>query len=177
MSVKAASCLQDKHNPCLLELKEHKIGLSTGTIYCGCPTCADDLLLLSECENEQQIMANVVKRHSRQDRITVHPDKSNAVLLNKPKSYSKKTFSLELSERAIPLSSSTTHLDLLRSKTNENVINIEECLKLARHTLYALINTQLHGSNGLNLRVSYKIYQLYVIPRLLFGLEALGLTY
>ena len=96
-------------NPCLLVLKKHKIGLSIGTIYCGCPTCADDLALLSECENELQIMANV-KRHSRQDRVIVHPDKSNAVLLNKPKSYSKKTFSLELSESAIPLSSSTTHL-------------------------------------------------------------------
>ena len=134
------------------------------------------MALLSECENELQIMANVVKRHSRQDRVTIHPDKSNAYLLNKSKSYSKKSFSLELSERAVQLSSSTTHLGLLRSETNENVINIEERLKLARRSLYALINTGLDGSNGLNPRVSYKIYQCYVIPRLLFGLEVLPIN-
>ena len=43
-------------------------------------------------------------------------------------------------------------------------------------TLYALINTGVHGSNGLNPRVSYKIYQCYVIQRLLYGLEVLPLT-
>ena len=52
-------------NPCLMELKEHKIGLLIGTTYCGCPTCADDLALISECENELQVMTNVVKRHSK----------------------------------------------------------------------------------------------------------------
>ena len=164
-------------NPCLMELKEHKIGLLIGTTYCGCPTCADDLALLSECENELQIMSNVVKRHSRQDRVTIHPDKSNAVLLNKPKSYSKKSFSLDLSEKTISLSSDTTHLGLLRSESNENSINIEERLKLARQTLYALVNTGVHGSNGLNPRVSFKIYQCYVIPRLLFGLEVLPINH
>ena len=76
----------------------------------------------------------------------------------------------------MPLSQNTTHLGILRSETNENVINIEDRLKLARRTLYALINTGVHGSNGLNPSVSFKIYQCYVLPRLLFGLEALPIT-
>ena len=42
---------------------------------------------------------------------------------------------------------------------------------LARRTLYSLISTGVHGSNGLNPGCSYKIYQCYVLPRLLFGLE------
>ena len=74
---------------------------------------------------------------------------------------------------SILFSTDTTHLGLLRSECNENIINIEERLKLARRTLYALINTGVHGSNGINPRVSYKIYQCYVLPRLLFGLEVL----
>ena len=160
-------------NPCLMELKEHKIGLMIGTTYCGCPACADDIALLSECENELQIMTNIVKRHAKQDPVTIHQDKSNAVLLNKPISYSKKSFSLELSEKTITLSTDTTHLGILRSESNENIINIEGRLKLARRTLYALISTGVHGSNGLNPCVSYKIYQCYVVPRLLFGLEVL----
>ena len=39
---------------------------------------------------------------------------------------------------------------LLRSETKENTMNVDERLSLARRTLYSLINTGLHGSNGLN---------------------------
>ena len=59
---------------------------------------------------------------------------------------------------------------------NKNVINIEERLSLARRTQYALINTGVHGSNGLNPRISYKIYQCYVMPIFFYGLEVLPLT-
>ena len=65
-----------------MELKQHRLGFSIGGIYCGCPTCADDLALLSKCENELQVMTNVVKRHAKKDHVTIHPDKSNVVLLN-----------------------------------------------------------------------------------------------
>ena len=43
-------------------------------IYCGCPTCAD-VALLSKCENELQLMMNVVKRHAKKDQVTINPDK------------------------------------------------------------------------------------------------------
>ena len=74
------------------------------------------------------------------------------------------------------LSENTTHLGLLRAEVNENIINIDDRLRLARRTLYSLISTGVHGSNGLNPKCSYKIYQCYVLPRLLFGLEVLPLT-
>ena len=74
----------------------------------------------------------------------------------------------------MPLSQNTTHPGILRSEENENLINNEYRLKLARRTLYTLINIDV--SNGLNPRVSFKIYQCYVLPRLLFGLEALPIT-
>ena len=32
-----------------------------------------------------------------------------------------------------------------------------------------------HGSNGLNPKVSYRLYQTYVMPRMLYGLEILDL--
>ena len=110
------------------------------------------------------------------DHVTIHPDKSNVVLLNSHNSVSKKNVSLDMGDKTVQFSSSTTHLGLLRSEVNENIINIEERISLARRTLYALINTGVHGSNGLNPRISYKIYQCYVIPRLLYGLEVLPLT-
>ena len=116
-------------------------------------------------------MTNVIKRNCNQDNI--HPTKSNAVLLKNHKSFTKNKFELDLNGNNLSLSESTTHLGLLRSEINENIINIEDRLSLARRTLYSLISTGVHGSNGLNPRRSYKIYQCYVLPRLLFGLEAL----
>ena len=98
------------------------------------------------------------------------------VLLNSHNSVSKKNFSLDMGDKTVQFSSSTTHLGFLRSEVNENIISIEERISLARRTLYALINTGVHGTNGLNPRISYKIYQCYVIPRLLYGLEVLPLT-
>ena len=47
---------------------------------------------------------------------------------------------------------------------------------MARRTLYALIKTGVHGTSGLNPRISYRIYQVYVIPRLFYSLDVLPLT-
>ena len=163
-------------NPCLEELEQQRLGLCIGGVYCGCSTCADDVALMSRCENELQSMSNVVQRNCKQKRVTIHPMKSNIVLLQQHKSVTKKTFSHNLNGKEIQLSSTTTHLGLFRSEINENLVNIEDRLSLARRTLYSLINTGVHGSNGLNPKVSYKIYQCYVLPRLLFGLEVLPLT-
>ena len=121
-------------------------------------------------------MMNVATRNAKKDHVTIHPDKSNVVLLNPHKTVIKKSFSLDMGDKTVQFSPSTTHLGLLRSEVNDNVINIEERLSLARRTQYALINTGVHGSNGLNPRISYNIYQCYVMPRLLYGLEVLPLT-
>jgi hypothetical protein len=69
------------------------------------------------------------------------------------------------------LQTKTIHLGLIRTTSNETKINIEERIGLARRMLYSLIKSGIHGTNGLNPRTSYKIYQVYVIPRLLYGLE------
>ena len=159
-----------------MELEQHCLGLCIGTSYCGCPACADDVAILTRCENELQLMTNVIQRNCNQDRVTIHPTKSNVVLLQNHKSVTKKNFKLELNGNSVSLSETTTHLGLFRSEVNENTINIEDRLSLARRTLYSLISTGVHGSNGLNPGCSYKIYQCYVLPRLLFGLEVLQLT-
>ena len=163
-------------NPCLIEREQQRLGLCVGGTYCGCPTCADDLALIARCEIELQLMSNIVQRNCKQDRVTIHPIKSNIVFLKSHKSVTKKTFPHKLNGNDIHLSSTTTHLGLFRSEINENTINIEGRLSLARRTLYSLINIGAHGSNGLNPRISCKIYQCYVLPRLLFGLEVLPLT-
>ena len=48
-------------------------------------------------------------------------------------------------------------------------INNSDRISLARNTLYALIKAGVYGNNGLNRNLLYKIYQAYVIPRLLLN--------
>ena len=69
-----------------------------------------------------------------------------------------------------------THLGLIRAEKSETSINITERISAVRMTLYALMKTRVHGTSGLNPKISFRIYQVYVIPRLLYGLETLSLT-
>ena len=92
-------------------------------------------------------MTNVIQRNCNQDRVTIHPTKSNVVLPKNHKSVTKKNFKLELNGNSVSLFETTTHLGLFRSEVNENTINIEDRLSLARRTLYSLISTGVHGSN------------------------------
>ena len=82
----------------------------------------------------------------------------------------------KLGNNIIEPTENATHLGIIRSELKENQLNIEARLSIARRTLYSLINTGVHGSNGLNPATSYKIYQCYVLPRLLYGLEILPLN-
>ena len=79
-------------NPCLEELKQHRLGLCIGTVFCGCLTCADDIAFLPNCDKELQIMMNVATRNAKKDHVTIHPDKSNVVLLNPYKTVIKSHF-------------------------------------------------------------------------------------
>jgi hypothetical protein len=44
-------------------------------------------------------------------------------------------------------------------------------LKTARRTVFALMGAGLHGLNGVNPKVGIHLIQIYVMPRLLYGLE------
>ena len=84
-----------------------------------------------------------------------------------------------MGDKVVTESSKTEHLGILRilrSSKEENAINILKRTSLARRTLNSLIKTGVHGCNGLNAKIAYKIYQVYVIPRLLYGLEVLLLN-
>ena len=52
----------------------------------------------------------------------------------------------------------------------------ERRYKNAHRTSYLLMNTGLHGTDGLNPETSYIIYKYYVLPRMLYGLEVIHLT-
>ena len=59
---------------------------------------------------------------------------------------------------------------------SKNKVNIEDRLKIARRTVYALLGPGLHARKGLSPIVSAKLWQTFVIPRGLYGIEVLNYT-
>lgn len=42
--------------------------------------------------------------------------------------------------------------------------------------MYPLMGAGLHGINGINPLISYKLWKTYVIPRMLYGIQILNIT-
>ena len=68
---------------------------------------------------------------------------------------------------------SATSLRVTNSASPDPVI--EDRISLARRTAYSLMGTGFHGNNGISPQYSVHIYMTYVIPRLMYGLEAVTL--
>lgn len=166
-------------NELLNDLEKHNMGVSIGNTYAGCPTCADDIVLLSSNNREMQEMLDTVNDYAADHRFKIHPTKSNSIIKTagrrKTDDLAEKEAKLKIGENNLDFKNETTHLGMTRSSADENKLNVEARITLARRTLYSLIKTGVHGTNGLNPRTSCKIFQTYVLPRLIYGLETLNL--
>jgi hypothetical protein len=153
---------------------QHKqLGVYIGTNYCGIPTVADDVTLISHDPMELQIMLNVQAEHANSKRYLVSQQKSSIVVMNGSQNY-EWTFNNE----NLPVSESVTHLGIQRCSniTATSKKTIENRIITAKKTIFSLMGAGLHGLNGVNPKVSIHLLQTYVTPRLLYGLEILSLT-
>ena len=116
-------------------------------------------------------------RNSSRKKCIFHPTKS-CILRHTMNSHHLKTenwSSWTLGENPMKEKENSDHLGLVRGGSSEGQENVNKRFSLARRTLYSLIKTGMHGLNGLNPKVSYKMNQCYVMLRLLFGLESIFL--
>jgi hypothetical protein len=67
-------------NELLLDLERHDLGISIGNTYTGCPTCADDIVLLTSNQIELQEMLHAVDGYSKDHQFKLHPTKSKTIL-------------------------------------------------------------------------------------------------
>ncbi|KAK3108995.1 hypothetical protein FSP39_020463 [Pinctada imbricata] len=163
-------------NDLLLLLEEAKMGTSIGTVYTGCPTVADDLSLASNSEHEAQSMLDIAYNYANRERYTIHPEKSVLMRRVMPKNYCEIVTDWKLGDEEITLASSAVHIGTTRASSGEVQINIEDRISCARRAFYSLTPSGLHGTNGLSPPICMRIYSLYVIPRLLYGLESFVLN-
>lgn len=155
-------------NDLLLSLENQQLGYCIGTTYVGCPTVADDVALLATSKEELQVMLDVVYKFSTRERYVIHPQKSMVI----PKTRSSTVeMKWHLGPSDILVSDKGTHLGIIRAAKKELSYNVTERISCARKTLYSLMGTGLHGTNGLPPTQCLSMYTTYVLPRLLYGLE------
>ena len=125
-------------------------------------------------------MLNITTNFANHERYCTHSTKSTVLVYNsniKPISWSSSDL-WHINDTPLPVNVDVTHLGIKRSTVTSGRIseNISNKLSLARRTLYALMGSGLHGLTGINPTVSIKIYNTYVLPRLISGLESISVT-
>ena len=161
------------NNPLLLQLEERYIGVKIGSISIPHVTVADDLALLSSMFTEMQVMVWDVEGNAGRERIFVNPSKSHTLKYpaNKKKESGGDIF---MYNDKIEDSTSATHLGIIRNVNGKP--DIEEKINLGRKTAYSLMGSGFHGGGGLKPSQNGYIWSTFVVPRLLYGLEALSHT-
>ncbi|MEW8546489.1 MAG: reverse transcriptase domain-containing protein, partial [Candidatus Thiodiazotropha sp.] len=162
-------------NPFLDCLMKHKVGLCIGSIYLGVVGVADDLLFMADTPEELQCQLNLQWSFAGKERYQVSDTKTKTMQHN-VKNQAKAQFSF--CENKLEDVQSYKHLGLIRESNNKlsNNLLIDDRIKTARNTAYALMGAGFHGLNGVNPEVSICIWQIYVRPRLLYGLESINLS-
>ena len=165
-------------NGLLVEIRRNSLGKFIGHIYVGCPTCADDVLMITEDPDEMLMMLAIASAFSGEKRYIIHLQKTN-IVCKRCDTRDKQAVCTEwmLGTKPIAPTSETTHLGLLRSDQKENARNVKERISFARRTGYALMKSGFLGSNGVGPKVSYKIYPAYIVHRLLYSLEVLKVIF
>ena len=160
-------------NDVLDQLENSGLGYCIGDIFCGAPTCADDIALVANHPVDLQSMISTVENYSIVEKYSLQPTKS--VILKHAEKKLHSEFNFEIGHQTMSQPEAATHLGIKHNSDFKKSIttNIEENISKARRTMYSLMGAGLHGKNGLNPLTCLHIYQIYVLPVLTYGLEIL----
>ncbi len=164
-------------NSLLKRLETAGLGLIIGDLYMGTPTCADDVLLLSDSKAEMQAMINICHDYSLEHKYELHPGKSQTahfVKSNKRTGFPEDN-RWSLGNKQITKTEEFTHLGLDWT-AGRSTPNIKARIGATNRTRYALMGVGLHGINGLDPGTACKLVNMYVLPKLIYGLESVVLT-
>ena len=148
-----------------------RLGAHIGSTYVGAPTCADDIALLSSTHLELQAMAHIAADEASIQRYQYSSSKSKVMLTGKADSKP-----IEMNTRTVEYSIVESHLGIKRTndtKTNEAV---QDRIKAAQRSAYALLGAGMYGMQGLHPKTTLKLIMSYIIPTLTYGLEVLSIS-
>ena len=155
----------------LLEILANTTTCRIGHINAGALMVADDLAIAANSAHDLQHGVSIAELDSRRQRYCFNVDKTKIVSLN-----TKETPSCLLNNAPVNNSICETHLGIFRNTRNSNKNTIDARIISARRAMYNIMGSGLHGLNGVSPEVAMVQYDTYVIPTLLYGLEALHLS-
>ena len=161
------------NNNILHSLEQMNLGPNIGTNNLTSPTCADDLALLERSMMNMQSLAQNVFNHTCKDRFTINPAKSEIITFNKRKTSSTSDMEIKIQFGNVPIqpAEKIKHLGIERNK--DNTPDTATRIQTARKTSYALMGTGMHGKNGISPLISASLWDTFIIPRMLHGIEFL----
>ena len=150
-------------------------GCHIGVICCVAPTCADDMLVLSDTQDDLQLLLNIAVDNSIMEKYVLQPVKS--VLLCIANALARRLAAVidpcvTLKGEPMPVVKETMHMGILRSIDTQETV-VRENIAKARRTLYSLMASGLRGENGLDPETCAHLLQIYVLPWLIYGLEVI----
>lgn len=154
-------------------------GFSISGIDITAPTCADDMILMSTSPLQLQALLNLVATYANEEHYVIHPLKTVIVPFNirsqEQLEHLMASSPWHINGNPVPVKHEVVHLGIRRNITNNNAI-IEDRTSCMRRTLYSLHGSGLYGMSGLPVKTCLKLYNAYVLPRGLYGLEAVKIS-
>ena len=142
-----------------------------GCIKTGALMVADDLAIISKDEEDLQHCIKIAEHDAAQERYCFNTDKTKVVPIK-----CRSNPQITLNDATLGCSPSEVHLGIARNKCNNNMNTVLDRIKSARRAAYSLMGAGMHGLNGTGPEVALIQYSTYVLPTLLYGLEALNIN-
>ena len=134
-------------------------------------TVTENVALLAEDYPDTQVMVWDADNNARQERYCIHLTKSHTLqFVSRAKKRETEPDIFMAGER-VDTPDTTVQMGIVRN-TNGRA-DIDGKISLGRKTAYSLMGAGLHGGGRLKATLDGHIWSTFVIPRLLYGLEAL----
>ena len=156
-------------------------GIHIGRTYVGVLACADDLILASNSLDELQHQISLINIYANKQRLVIHPEKSSVSIRGIKKaemSFIQEIKPWAINNRPMTIANQFTHLGVEYNMdlNNPTAPTVEARLSSARATTYSLMGSGFHGVNGLKPTVSLYMFEIFVISRTLYSLEAINIA-
>jgi hypothetical protein len=168
---------KNRATPLLRRLEQHPAALRIGSIRVGAVMVADDLALMATTPMGMQSLIKEAELDASRERYSFSETKTKCVTIKpKKKSHKEDELMVYLNNATLENTAEETHIGICRQTSTSNSSTVSARIRTARRTCYALMGAGLHGLNGINPKLSKKIWATYIFPRLSHGLECLCLN-
>ena len=166
-------------NPLLNLYSANSLGLQIGSIFLGSPASADDLLFLARTAIELQEVICVQEFYANDEHYDISDTKTKVFIANSVLSTEKRnengTFTLN--GKDVKVVDECVHLGIHRDSKSRsvNTKTVDERIQSAQRCAYSLMGASSHGQNGVNPMVSLTMWNIFILPCLMYGLDILTL--